>query len=246
MKQLINDPLFKVEVIGKHNEPERIAYTNMHTCYHEGDAWNHISNGIPSSWSPRKFGNIVVNKCLKVGHYGVIESPGIAFSVTGFPHDVMVQARTHRLLEFNVQSSRYTGQRVIDVAKAIVPIEEVFYLRPVGEYTNRQGKRGQLSPGLRQGVLGYIYEGCVQYRRMVEDYGLPEEMARHVIPQGLRQNFTFSGNMRSIMHFLDLRMAADAQPEIQTMCALMKPHLLEWSPSIFEWFFEKHRRHLAP
>jgi thymidylate synthase (FAD) len=55
---------------------------------------------------------------------------------------MMQQVRTHRVgVSFDVQSFRYTGQRIVNVAEGKQDVEEVFYLRPVGNYTNRQGKR---------------------------------------------------------------------------------------------------------
>jgi thymidylate synthase ThyX len=51
------------------------------------------------------------------GHWGPIEHPGITFSVSGFVHNVIVQARTHRIgTSWDVQSQRYTGRRVVKVA----------------------------------------------------------------------------------------------------------------------------------
>ena len=38
-------------------------------------------------------------------------------------------------------SGRYTGQRILDVADGKRQLEEVFYLRPVGNYTDREGKK---------------------------------------------------------------------------------------------------------
>jgi thymidylate synthase (FAD) len=54
----------------------------------------------------------------------------------------MQQARTHRIgVSFDVQSGRYTSKRILRVNQGELPVEEVFYLRPIGEYRDRQGKK---------------------------------------------------------------------------------------------------------
>ena len=54
----------------------------------------------------------------------------------------MQQARTHRVgVSFDVQSFRYTGKQFVEVIEGKKDIEDVFYLRPVDHYTNRQGKK---------------------------------------------------------------------------------------------------------
>jgi thymidylate synthase (FAD) len=51
------------------------------------------------------------------GHWGPLEHPAITLDCVGFVHNVMVQARTHRVgVSFDVQSQRYTGRRVLKVA----------------------------------------------------------------------------------------------------------------------------------
>lgn len=48
---------------------------------------------------PNKCGEWIVEQLLanERGHYGPLEHPGITFSVSGYVHSVMVQARTHRV-----------------------------------------------------------------------------------------------------------------------------------------------------
>jgi len=65
---------------------------------------------------------------------------------------------------------------------------------------------------------------------------MSEEHARGMLPFDYRQHFVVTFNMRSLMHFLDLRAKKDAQLEIQQLCELMMPHFLEWSPAIARWY----------
>ena len=52
------------------------------------------------------------------------------------------------------------------------------------------------------------------YRKLLE-YGVAREMARIVLPLGTYTQFYWTVNSRSLMNFLKLRMAEDAQYEIR-------------------------------
>ncbi|AFZ01023.1 HNH endonuclease [Calothrix sp. PCC 6303] len=132
-------------------------------------------------------------------------------------------------------SYRYTSQQVIDVIEAGKDIEEVFYLRPIGNYSDRQGKKYYYSPEQRQKDLEWCLEAAKRYKDDI-DGGMSEEHARGKVPFDYRQHFVVSFNMRSLLHFLDLRYKKDAQLEIQKLCELMFPHLEEWTPAIAAWY----------
>lgn len=243
MKQIIKDPYFKVKIVGKTPNPGFASYIAMHTCYAEGNALED-SLALQAKSSDEKLSQLVIDKCLKQGHNGIIEGSYINFHVQGFPHSVVVQARTHRHLEFNVQSQRYTGQRVIQVAEGSLDPEEVFYVRPIGTYHNRQGEKVEYTQEMRDADLAFCVVSADHYRHN-RSTGIPEEQARDQLVQGVRQNFTFSGSLRSIFHFINLRGAADAQPEIQTLCYHLKDHLYTWDPVITDWYFTKHKKRLS-
>jgi thymidylate synthase (FAD) len=182
------------------------------------------------------------------GHWGPIEHPGITFSCSGFVHNVIVQARTHRIgTTWDVQSQRYTGKRVVKVAKKELDVEEVFYVRPVGFYTNRKGKKYEWTEEHRQRKLGRILSECEEYADYYEQ-GMCEEHIRDYLPQAIRQNFVVSFNLRSVLHFMDLRSKLDAQLEIQALCDSLVPELKLWAPNVWNYYEEKrlHRARLSP
>ncbi|MGL6282128.1 MAG: FAD-dependent thymidylate synthase, partial [Microcoleaceae cyanobacterium] len=136
-------------------------------------------------------------------------------------------------------SMRYTGQRVIDVAEGRRDVEEVFYLRPIDYYGDRQGKKYFYSQEQRESDLAWCVEAAKRYAQDIEA-GMSEEHARGKLPFDYRQHFVVSFNCRSLMHFLDLRFKKDAQIEIQRLCELIWPHFQGWVPQIAEWY-EKSR-----
>lgn len=238
------DKLFRVAVLNAMSEPQRCTYAAMHQDYCEDFV---ADQELPEE---TKAGEIIVKKLLSgdKGHFGCLEHIQIIFNVGWFPHSVMQQARTHRVgVSFDVQSMRYTSQRIIDVQSGKRDIEQVFYLRPTGFYADRKGAKYEYSESDRKIDLARCYDAACHYAHQIRQ-GKAEEQARGMIPFDFRQHFVVSFNIRSLMHFLDLRAKADAQQEIRWLCDLLWPHFVDWAPQVAEWYGEKrlHRARLSP
>lgn len=178
-----------------------------------------------------------------------LEHPQITFNVGFFPHSVMQQARTHRIgCSFDVQSMRYTGQRVCAAARGEMSLEDVFYLRPAGSYSDRQGKRYVYTDAQRWADKGLLQVITESYASRVEEHGFAEEHARGLLAFDVRQHFVVSFSLRALLHFLDLRAKLDAQQEIRWLCDLMLPHLQSWAPEVADWYINNrlHKAKLAP
>ena len=196
--------------------------------------------------SESEAGEICVKRLLagERGHYGALEHAQIVLNVGWFPHSVMQQARTHRVgVSFDVQSMRYTGDRICRAANGELDLEEVFYLRPVGQYSDRQGKKYSYTAEQRSEDLELCRRAAERYRDMLTA-GFAEEHARGILPFDYRQHFVVSFSLRAFLHFMDLRAKLDAQEEIRVLCDLMWPHLQAWAPEIAGWY-EKTRLHKA-
>ena len=157
MQEDFKDPYFKVEVISKTPYPQLSIFAAMRQDYVEEFAFDRfgfsgIDSQLPYGVDQRtgeqideEDAGIEVIRCLlksKSSHWGPLEHPQIILNFGWFPHSVMQQIRTHRTgISFDVQSGRYTGKRIIAVANKEKSVEEVFYLRPVGFYTDSQGQK---------------------------------------------------------------------------------------------------------
>lgn len=224
--------------------PEQVIYQAAKSDYSEEPIHKQV---IPR---PSECGEWIVDQLLnnERGHYGPLEHPGITFSVSGYVHNVIVQARTHRIgITFDVQSQRYTGKRVVKVANGELPVDEVFYSRPPGFYTNRKGKKYEWTQEDYDDELNWYLEGCKRYALKFEK-GMCEEHIRDGLAQGIRQNFVVSVNLRSVLHLMDLRAKMDAQLEIQALCEQLAPHLERWAPNVWNYYVEKrlHKARLSP
>lgn len=231
---------FCVDVIAATPNPQQVVWAAMHQDYSENYVWN-----SHEQWpDEQRAGELIVKHLLSGdrGHYGPLEHPQITFNVGYFPHSMMQQIRTHRVgVSFDVQSFRYTGQRIIDVVAGKQDIEDVFYLRPIGNYTNRQGKRYFYSEVQRSEDIKWCMDACQHYKKRIEQ-GLSEEHARGLIPFDARQHFVLSCNLRSLLHLLDLRWKKDAQLEAQKFCELLYTHLEKWSPAVAQWYKENRAK----
>ena len=236
------DPRFRVELIAATPNPQQCVYAGMHQDYSEG-----FVAAARADWPDEtRAGEICIKRLLagERGHYGPLEHAQIVLNVGWFPHSVMQQARTHRVgVSFDVQSMRYTGERICRAANGDIELEEVFYLRPVGHYSDRQGKKYHYDAEQRGKDLELCRSAAERYRDLLA-LGYAEEHARGILPFDYRQHFVVSFSLRAFLHFMDLRAKLDAQEEIRALCDLMWPHMVTWAPEIAAWY-EKSRLHKA-
>jgi thymidylate synthase (FAD) len=236
------DPRFRVALIAATPNPQQCAYAAMHQDYSEGFVCS-----TREKWPDETQAGEICVKRLLAGdrsHYGPLENTQIVLNVGWFPHSVMQQARTHRVgISFDVQSMRYTGDRICKAANGELDLEEVFYLRKPDLYRDRNGHAYTYTQAHRATDLELCLAAAQRYRDLISE-GFAEEHARGILPFDYRQHFVVSFTMRALMHFLDLRSKLDAQLEIRAMCDLIWPHFEEWAPQIAAWY-QQHRLHKA-
>jgi len=236
---IINDLYFKARTLSSTPNPYSTIWTAAHGDYCEdfiGDEWTQ------ELWPDEHQSWALIEKNLLHNHRphaGPLEHAQIVIAIGGFPHDVMVQHRTHRLASFDVQSQRYTGQRVVDMVENQREIEEVFYFRPVGKYKDRVGHYFEYTDDMRQNDIWNTRQSAITYTNNIA-LGMPPEMARQYLSQNIRQNYTFSCNARSILHFFNMRTAKDAQIEIQTLCEYIFIEFTKWMPELAEYYRNKY------
>ena len=238
------DKRLEVVPLQHYPEPEKVVYQGAKCDYSEIAVHLRSLEGVD-------FGRFIVDELLgnDRGHWGPLEHPHVTSSIAGFDHSVVMQARTHRVgVSFDVQSQRYTGKRVCKVAKGELEVEDVFYFRIPGLYLDREGKKYEYDEKHLWRDMEKCYDSTRDYRHEVDILGYAEEHARFMLPQNIRQNYVFTANLRSLLHFLDLRSKKDAQIEIQTLCTAMFPFLEAWAPNVWDYYAKKrlYRARLAP
>ena len=165
-------------------------------------------------------------------------------------YDLAMKAPNHNFVANGLvvhNSMRYTGDRICKAANGELDLEEVFYLRPVGYYSDRKGKKYLYAEHQRNKDLALCQEAANRYHQLILD-GFAEEHARGILPFDYRQHFVVSFSLRAFLHFMDLRAKLDAQEEIRSLCDLLWPHMQAWAPEIAAWYEKSrlHRARLAP
>jgi thymidylate synthase (FAD) len=170
----------------------------------------------------------------------------VEFLGSQMTYDIEVEDPWHNFVANGLvvhNSMRYTGDRICKAANGELELEEVFYLRPVGSYSDRQGKKYAYTADERAKDLALCSAAAERYAELLAA-GFAEEHARGILPFDYRQHFVVSFSLRAFLHFLDLRAKLDAQQEIRELCDLLWPHLVAWAPQFAEWY-EKSRLHKA-
>ena len=157
-------------------------------------------------------------------------------------HNTMMQLRTHRVgCTFDYQSMRYTGKRISKVANHEIPPEDVFYVRPPGKYTDRQGKKYEWTQDMYDEQLAMCFSSAIDYDSL-RQMGASEEHARSVLATGYLQHGLITGSsFRFWLHLLDVRAKADAQLEVRQVMQGIELEVHRWVPEVWTRY-QQHRQ----
>ncbi len=224
-------------------------YSGVEARHIDGNSYNNCLSNLAWGTSKQNKQDNIINNVISSNRGEFVDILSVEYAGLETTYDLEIKHDLHNFIannlvthnSFDVQSFRYTGSRIIDVVDEKKDIENVFYLRPVGHYTNRQGKRYFYSESQRQKDLAWCLEACKLYQQRINE-GLSEEHARSLIPFDARQHFVMSCNSRSLMHLLDLRWKKDAQLEAQKFCELLYLRFEEWMPHVAHWYEENRAK----
>ena len=225
---------FRVDRVAASEMPQRTCFIALHTDYSEE---YEPDTALPED----RCGIQCVEKLLKGGrgHWGPLEHPSLTLAMRADTATVN-QLTRHRFFSFDVQSMRYTGDRISKVASRQLLPEDVFYSRPPGHYIDRFGNNYEWTQEQVDESEAIAYSSALDYERQRQK-GVAHEQARHVLICSYYQNLIATGSLRSWLHLLDVRLLANAQSEIQELMELVALEIKLWAPEIYEWW-EKHRR----
>lgn len=231
MSKPTTDPLLSLSILSASSRPQRLIWLAAHTCY----------SPIPDLHCPHteaQAGLAVVKHLLKggKGHYSPLEQAHMSLHIAYLPHDTMQQLTRHRLLSFSVQSFRYTSEQFLQYkAGDQEELHKLVYIREPGLYVGRGGNSYYYTAEDATRDEKAAQFSILAYQQAV-DRGAAPEHARGLLPFNVRQNLVAGGNLRAWLHVLDLRLKADAQPEIQQLSNAVLGKLQAWCPQIIEWY----------
>ena len=145
------------------------------------------------------------------GHFSVLEHANATFLITGISRACSHQLVRHRIASYSQISLRHTDAENLEF---IVPTD------------------------IRNNIKAFKL-----YRALIEDakktykelraLGIKQEDARFCIPMGIETQIIFSMNFRSLIHFLKLRMAPNAQWEIRELAKNIHNLMKNVAPNVF-------------
>lgn len=214
-----------------------VAYLALHNDYSEDFV-------CKTDLDEARCGEICVERLLRGdrGHFGPYEHVTLTLALRA-DHNTIMQLRTHRLGSFDVQSQRYSGKRIEQVASGDLAPEEVFYVRPPGKYHDRQGDPYEWTEDDVEESLALAMSSAMDYARLREQ-GVSEEQARGSLITSYYQNAIVTFNLRGWLHLLEIRLKADAQLEMRWLMELIALQVRRWAPETYQWWSE-HRRNKA-
>ena len=232
----------RVTTVAAHERPQQLVYLGLHSDYSEEPFSS-------TELAEDEAGKIVVDRLLKGGrgHWGPLEHPSLSLMIQA-DHNTMMQLRTHRVgCTIDYQSMRYTGKRIRKVANLELPPEDVFYVRPPGKYTDRQGKKYEWTQDQVDEQLAMCLSSAIDYESLRQQ-GASEEHARSVLATGYLQHGLVTGSLRFWLHLLDVRAKSDAQLEIRQIMQGIELEVHRWVPEIWSWYHQhRHQKaQLAP
>jgi thymidylate synthase (FAD) len=158
----------------------------------------------------------LINYLMKHNHHTPFEKIVFEWHIK-CPFFVARQIFRHRIGSFNEESARY---KELDF--------ETFFPSKwrMQSKTNHQGSSEEKFETWQQNILNgkleTLYKHSEEVYKDLLRVGVSRELARIVMPMGVYTEFYWTINFRSLMNFLTLRSAPDAQFEIQEYARAMK------------------------
>ncbi|EAZ92650.1 FAD-dependent thymidylate synthase [Crocosphaera chwakensis] len=169
--------------------------------------------------------------CLKHGHWSIFEQASMTVEIQ-CPLAIAIQILRHRSFCFQQFSKRYQ-----EVEK-----ENFAYLPEIRlqDYKNRQNSIIPENNELQNKYntkIEKLYDDIFNlYKEMIED-GVAKECARFVLPEAVMTKLYMTGNIRSFIHYIQVRVSKDAQKEHREVADAISEILKKECPIIWDAAF---------
>lgn len=174
---------------------------------------------------------ILLKYLVENQHMTPLEHITFSFSVH-CPLFIARQWMRHRNFSYNEISRRYTA----------VDLEFYFpdTFRKQSE-SNRQASTDEIIEKNKEAreLFSKSVDDCFDaYEKLIE-MGVCKEQARSILPQNMFTTFWMTGNLRNILHFIELRDSDHAQKEIREYAKAMKELIRPYVSHAIKYFEEK-------
>ena len=167
--------------------------------------------------------------CIKHGHWSVFEQAMMTLEIHT-TRAISPQILRHRSFTFQEFSQRYADSSLLSET---IPLPE---LRSQDD-KNRQNSIDDVDPWKKQKyeilMQNHFKQGMELYQQMLED-DIAKECARFVLPLAVGTKLYMTGNLRSWIHYINLRTANGTQKEHMDIAELCKQHFICQFPVVSE------------
>lgn len=177
----------------------------------------------------------LINYLVKNNHWSPFEHGFLTFEIET-SKAIAIQLLRHRSNFFQEFSQRYQDVNQLDSGEGI--FEDIELRRQ--HTNNRQSSTEVFDPFIKfrdgsfhasKKIENYIKEGQILYKELL-DAGVAREVARMVLPMATKTRLYVTMNVRSVLHWLDLRDDSHAQKEIQLIAKEVKKIVIKKLPII--------------
>ena len=166
--------------------------------------------------------------CIKHGHWSVFEQATMTLEIQT-TRGLAAQILRHRSFCFQEFSQRYADSSALgDIRLPELRRQDT---------KNRQNSIDDIDPFLKQKyeilMQQHFEQGMRLYQQMLED-DIAKECARFVLPLAVGTKLYMTGNLRSWIHYINLRTANGTQKEHMEIAELCKQHFVCQFPIVSE------------
>ena len=167
--------------------------------------------------------------CIKHGHWSVFEQATMTLEITT-TRGLAAQILRHRSFCFQEFSQRYADSSLLGETISLPELR-------LQDHKNRQNSIDAIDPWKKQKyeilMQQYFKQGMELYQQMLED-DIAKECARFVLPLAVGTKLYMTGNLRSWIHYINLRTANGTQKEHMDIAELCKQHFICQFPTVSE------------
>ena len=167
--------------------------------------------------------------CIKHGHWSVFEQATMTLEIHT-TRGLAAQILRHRSFCFQEFSQRYADSSLLGEEISLPELR-------LQDHKNRQNSIDAIDPWKKQKyeilMQNYFKQGMDLYQQMLED-DIAKECARFVLPLAVGTKLYMTGNLRSWIHYINLRTANGTQKEHMDIAELCKQHFICQFPIVSE------------
>lgn len=197
----------EVKLLRHTPEPEKTVAMSARLCYSPIGAAQ-----LEEKMSDEQAAKLV-RKLVEMGHFSTLEHVTFTFAIEGVSRVLTHQLVRHRIASYSQQSQRYVKEHDFET---IMP-------PTISSRPEAKAKFEQLMADIQ-----------ARYNEFTDEFGIPAEDARYVLPNAAETKIVATFNVRSLMNFFSLRCCNRAQWEIRQLAEKMLAECKKAAPVLFE------------